>query len=68
MASGQVFIPQNVVKCVLMATQEVATGTAAILFHVFVRKAGSGMLTDLAKVGVGFEVERLQTCAFVPTQ
>lgn len=64
MASGQVILPQNVIKSILRATQEVTNGTTATLVCLFVRKLGSGELIGLAKVRVGLEVEGLQTCAF----
>lgn len=63
-ASGQRILPQNVVKSILRATQEVTTGTTVTLLCLFLRKLGSGELIGLAKVCVGLEVEGLQTCAF----
>lgn len=63
-ASGQVILPQNVVKSILRATQEVTNGTTVTLLCLFVRKLGSGEFIGLAKVCVGLEVEGLQTCAF----
>lgn len=64
MASGQVILPQNVVKSILTATQEVTNGTTAPPLHLFVRKLDSGKLIGLAKVREGLEVEGLQTRAF----